>query len=267
MGKKRVKAKQRVGQRFGHLLVRSVELREAQHDNRKNKAGHSVSCSYAVCLCDCGNIVDTKVGALVTGNTISCGCASVSRAKLLGYKNRTHGHSTYTNPDGSPIEVKCTKTYRAWAAMRSRCSNARSKCYRHYGGRGIKVCDRWLNSFENFLEDMGEQPQGRSLDRIDNEKGYSKDNCRWATWHEQARNKRSNKLFTINGVTKSMVEWVEAYGNIKYTTVKQRVRFGWGIEEALNTPIDQSCFSKTYQEKFAVLESKIFSKTVLEGNS
>lgn len=99
-----------------------------------------------------------------------------------------------------------TREFSVWTDMQTRCYNKKRSCYRHYGGRGISVCDRWMK-FENFLEDMGERPLNMTLDRIDNNGNYSPENCRWATYSEQSRNKRNNRLIEIEGVTKTLKDW------------------------------------------------------------
>jgi hypothetical protein len=119
-----------------------------------------------------------------------------------------------------------------WAKMRSRCNNPKCPGYINYGARGITVCDRWNHSFEAFLEDMGEPPKGYTLDRIDVNKGYSKENCRWADSKQQANNRRSNVLLTIDGVTHTATEWAEING-LNPKTVRERLRRGWTPEEAL----------------------------------
>jgi len=107
-----------------------------------------------------------------------------------------HGH-------GSNLHGR-TPTYRSWQAMRSRCHSLTDPAYARYGGRGIVVCARWSESFEAFLADMGERPAGTTLDRIDNDGPYSPENCRWATRTEQGRNRRTNRLLTFNGATKTI---------------------------------------------------------------
>jgi len=117
--------------------------------------------------------------------------------------------------------------------MISRCLNKKDSGYKNYGGRGIKVCDRWLNSFEEFLSDMGHAPSPKhSIDRIENDGNYEPGNCRWATWKAQSRNKRSNRFLMINGEAKCIAEWAEIYG-IKYNILHRRISRGLPIEEAI----------------------------------
>lgn len=129
-----------------------------------------------------------------------------------------------------------TNTYTKWANMKSRCQNKNDPRYKWYGGRGISICDEW-QLFSGFYSDMGDPPTAKhSLDRIDNNKGYYKDNCRWTTHKEQCRNRSSNSLITYNGQTKSKTEWAEDYG-LTYHQLKNRLSSGWAIEKALTTPL------------------------------
>lgn len=118
-----------------------------------------------------------------------------------------------------------TKIYRIWSDMRSRCQNANNAAYVNYGGRGIKVCDKW-EDFEAFYADMGEPPKGLSLDRIDNDGPYSPDNCRWADRKTQARNRRHGKKLTLQGETLTVAEWAERSG-LAARTIRARLRNGW----------------------------------------
>ena len=191
------------------------------------------------CKCDCGNekaIVGTK---LRNGHTKSCGCFVSQRAKE---KNTKHGHSTRL--------YGTTGEYNSWAGIIQRCTNPNNQKYMNYGGRGIKVCNRWLESFENFFEDMGEKPKPKkkySIDRIDNDSHYScghctecsknnwTANCRWATSIQQANNKgysSTNRWLTFNNQTKTITEWAN-HLNINRRTIMARLRNGWSIERTL----------------------------------
>lgn len=123
----------------------------------------------------------------------------------------------------------------AWRNMHGRCENSKREDYHRYGGRGIKVCERW-NSFENFLADMGKRPDGLTLERKDNDGDYEPDNCRWATKVEQARNRCNTKWHTLNGESKTIREWCEQFG-ISRDAVRSRLESGWDLERALTEPI------------------------------
>ena len=157
------------GETFGRLTV----LYEGQG---KQRPSGRVDTSW-ICSCECGNISEVRTIELRSGKTKSCGC--LAKELLI---QRSTKHNMYG-----------TKTYQCWSSMKHRCLNASNKYYCDYGGRGITICARWLNSFENFLEDMGECPPNLSLDRIDNNKNYTPENCRWATNTEQVVNRRTPK--------------------------------------------------------------------------
>jgi len=140
--------------------------------------------------------------------------------------NKKHGHTTHTA--SSP-------TYKSWHMMKQRCLNPNYDQYENYGGRGIKVVAHW-GDFENFLADMGKRPEGMTLDRIDNSKGYSKANCRWATKKEQQRNRRTNRMLSYQGETMCLLDWANRLG-IKQHSLSMRIDvYGWTVEEALSTP-------------------------------
>jgi len=171
----------------------------------------------AVFKCHCGKIFITR---LMNGNRIqSCGCI---RDKACANRCKIHNSSYH------PL-------YRTWKSMMLRCYNEKNQDYHNYGGRGITVCDRW-HDVKNFILDMGEKSYGQSLDRVNNDLGYSEENCRWASNLEQSRNKRSNTLLTINGITKCTKEWSEHDGvTAKYHTICKRLENGWDPERAVFT--------------------------------
>lgn len=137
---------------------------------------------YWKCRCDCGNIIVVRAGALKNSHSKSCGCLN----------------SVLNNPNKISHGMSRTRIYRAWSNMKVRCYKKRFIGYKDYGGRGIRVCDRWKDSFENFWEDMNVSYRDNlTLDRIDNDKGYSKENCKWATTKEQNNNKRKYKKHAI----------------------------------------------------------------------
>lgn len=126
--------------------------------------------------------------------------------------------------------------------MIARCCNPKSQVYENYGGRGITVCERWLESFENFFADMGVCPTGLSIDRIDNDGPYSPENCRWATDKEQGRNKRTCRFLEMNGERLPLSEWAERLG-IPENTIRNRLRRGWSDERTLTEPIHWNPFN------------------------
>lgn len=152
------------------------------------------------CKCNCGNEIIVFYGSLTSGHTKSCGCLKKSR---IIETHTTHGH-TKNNTS--------SREYNTWMCMKSRCYNVNHEHYRYYGGRGIKVCDRWENSFESFLEDMGLCPRGYTLERIDNDGDYEPNNCKWATKNEQACNKRNNRWIEFNGEKNTLSEWARRLG-------------------------------------------------------
>ncbi len=198
-----------IGTRFGRLVI--ADYVGLQGDSNKH--------AYQ-CLCDCGVEIVARRNNLLGGGTQSCGCFKSDRTKEA---KTIHGRGV-DDP-----------TYLSWSAMRARCTNEKSTHYHRYGGRGISVCERW-DSFINFLEDMGERPSETTLDRINNDGNYSKDNCRWATNYEQSRNKSQNRIIEIDGEKMILTDWAERFG-IKMLVVFKRIQRGWSEIDALSKPI------------------------------
>ena len=138
---------------------------------------------------------------------------------------------------GHAVVGQSSSTYRSWQAMRRRCYNPNDVGYSRYGGRGITVCLRW-SYFENFLEDMGERPEGLTLDRLDTDGPYCKDNCRWATKAEQSVNKSNCRQITFEGKTHCISEWARKVG-VGFFTLRSRLNRGWSVERALTTNVGE----------------------------
>lgn len=172
------------------------------------------------CICSCGKTKTIILSSITEGKTTSCGCYQKSKASEA---NTTHGHKK---------DYKWTGVYLSWQDMLKRCTNPNSIGYKNYGGRGITVCSRWLNSFENFLEDMGDREDGLSLDRKDNNGNYEPENCRWATRKEQNSNRRDTRLITYKNEIKCLQNWADEYG-INSTVLSRRIAKGWPLEKAL----------------------------------
>lgn len=193
------------GKKFGRLLV------------IKKATGNGPS--KWLCLCDCGEKRTVYQGNLLSRGSGSCGCLQREVAKASHLK---HGKSI--SPE-----------YESWSAMRNRCLNKNADNYSRYGGRGILVCDRWLESFSNFYSDMGPRPSGTSLGRIDNDGNYCPENCKWESCFHQSRNKSNNVKITLNGMTKCMSDWDRFLG-FRVGTILDRTRRGWDLMKALSTP-------------------------------
>lgn len=205
--------------RTNETMIVNGRLKQVGLSFRSSKKRRS-----AVFLCNCGNRNVILLESVSEGKTTSCGClkSESSSARLIKHGNAKRGQA-------SPA-------WATWQAMRRRCADPNSNRWDMYGGRGITVCERWRESFEAFLEDMGPRPDGCSIDRIDNNKGYSKENCRWASVSEQARNRKSSVLIEFNGKTQCITEWSEEVG-IGFATLYQRLKKGWSVEKALTHPV------------------------------
>ena len=167
------------------------------------------------CICDCGKKLNVTPGSLRSGQTKSCGCY---KSKLISNLNFKHGKSY-------------SRCHNSWHAMKQRCYYKKHKDYKNYGGIGITVCKEWLNDFMQFYNDMGDPHLNYSLDRIDNKKGYYKENCRWVNTHTQSRNKSNNVKLTFNGITMCKTDWAKKL-NITQATLTERIN-KWGIDIAL----------------------------------
>lgn len=197
------------GQRFGRLICQKIVGRT---EYKK---------VIWECLCDCGKTCTANANHLRTGARVSCGCVNDERRKA-GTSSFRHGH--YRNGQGTP-------THESWTAMMTRCTNPKVHEWRHYGGRGILVCDRWTD-FRNFLADMGERPKDHTLDRIDPNGNYEPGNCRWATHQQQALNKRNSKHLWVFGRVRHTRELCNEYG-MDRKTFKKRLDAGMTAEEAI----------------------------------
>lgn len=194
-----------VGERFERLVV----------------TGAPVSKNWVLfypCKCDCGNETLVRSQLLREGRTKSCGCLS---RETRGDQSRRHGMSR-------------TPIHGVWLAMRRRCEDPKVRPFKDYGARGISVCDRW-QVFENFLEDMGIPEKGMSLERKENDLGYSKSNCIWASKTDQANNRRSSKVIEFADKSLTQAEWERKLG-LRPGRIYGRLAKGWTVERALTTP-------------------------------
>ena len=200
------------GQRFGRLLVL---------DRTESIKGQS---TWA-CQCDCGTLKNVRGIALRAGQTISCGCyARENRIK--------HGRKI------NRLDGKIDPTYSSYINMKTRILNPNANNYKNYGGRGIKICHQWLDGgFDQFLSDMGERPEGKTLDRIDHNGDYSPENCKWSTAQEQSENKRNSILLTHNGQTKCLTVWAREL-SVSRKAIYTLIRKGKSLDELFtNNPI------------------------------
>jgi hypothetical protein len=200
------------GRKFGRLEVKAL----SDHRAKNNKI-------LWHCVCDCGNETDVLAASLKRMTSQSCGCL---RKEMLSQSKTTHGKSA-------------SREMRSYSQMKQRCCNKENKDYAFWGGKGVTICDQWLDSFENFLKDMGERPANTTLDRKNNDGNYEPNNCRWATQTEQNRNRSNSKNITINNETKPLYVFADLFG-VARTAVSQRInQYGWTIAMALLIPTKQ----------------------------
>lgn len=193
------------GKRFGRLTVLGY-IGNDKHEN-----------SVWLCACACGNVKEVLGHRLTSGRTQNCGCRHTGWIHGMGH-----------SPE-----------YKAWYSAIQRCTRPTDSNYHNYGGRGIKVCRRWRDSFEAFYEDMGPRPsKEHSLDRIDNDGNYEPTNCRWATITEQGNNRRTNNLITYQGRTMNIAQWSQVTG-ISISNLCKRIQAGWPVERALTEPVSR----------------------------
>ena len=199
------------GRRFHRWMV----LRESRNDHGK---------LFYKCRCDCGQIRDVRKDQLTRGISKSCGCLKAEVAgEQITRLSTTHGMAGRNSR---------TRTYNIWKGIRKRCRNPNDKAFMNYGGRGIAICKRWEN-YAAFAKDMGEAPEGASIDRIDVNGNYEPANCRWANPKEQMNNMRSNLLYRFYGHTATLKQWCEKLG-LPYQRVYQRIfKLGWPPSKAL----------------------------------
>lgn len=200
------------GEKIGRLtVIKRVE------NNKANNA-------QWLCQCECGKEIITTTANLKRRHSKSCGC--LRKEHTSGINNNFYKHGMYN-----------TKLYQTWHNMKQRCFNKNSSHYKNYGGRGIKVCDEWLE-FMNFYNwaMSNEYSEELTIDRIDVNGNYEPDNCRWVDNKTQCNNKRNNHLITYNGKTHTMMEWSRLL-NIKYDVLRFRLKRGWDIEKALTERI------------------------------
>jgi hypothetical protein len=177
-----------------------------------------------LCRCECGTVKEIDSYSVRSGKSRSCGCLN---SELTAQRNFRHGK-------------RHTREYDIWAGMNQRCNDPGVECFRHYGGRGIKVCERWVSphGFAAFLEDMGTAPTpSHQIDRKDNDGNYEPGNCHWVTQAENARNKSNARLLTFRGETKSITEWSRITLIPRLAITLRLDRRGWSVEKALSTPV------------------------------
>ena len=204
-----------IGERFGRLVSKNYVS-----GSRKIKSGW-------MCVCDCGTEHFVVTNKLISGHTKSCGCIVSENGHILGLSRKTHGRARANDP-----------TYKAWSSAKYRCSKNSAKYKSRYYDRGIIVCDRWINSFESFYVDMGDKPEGLSLDRKDNDGNYDPTNCRWATDKQQQRNRTNTRYLIIDGDKIPLMEIADKL-NIK----KSAAQYFWSVLNTLTEEYGTNSFT------------------------
>lgn len=197
------------GRKFAYLTVLERDL------SKKNG-------TYWICMCDCGNIKSVRSDHLRKNLVKSCGCHN---SKISSKNNSTHHDSK-------------TRLYNIWCSMKGRCNNSNNDAYSNYGGRGIKVCDEWNDSFESFKEwaNSSGYTDKLTIDRIDNDGNYCPENCKWSTYSEQANNRRSSNIIYIGLSKGTLSQWLKIY-SMSHGVFYSRINAGWTVESAITTPV------------------------------
>lgn len=201
------------GRRFGMIFVVSFDPSSDPQGYGKWK-----------CKCDCGTEFTQRGNRLLAGSAASCGC----RKRDAKTESRiSHGETR---------NGEVPRDYMVWQGMIARCENPKGNRWKSYGGKGVKVCERWRHSFPAFIEDMGPRPTPRhTIDRIDSSGNYEKSNCKWSTPKEQARHFAKNRMITAFGEIHCVAEWAELK-SLPYAGFRARILRGWDAEEAMTTP-------------------------------
>lgn len=197
----------------GNVFNRLTVIKELKPVPRKPRGVRRMF----LCKCSCGKEVVRQIDNLLSKAVSSCGCY---KSEMLSKRNFSHGFCE-------------TDLYRVWSCMKARCNNPTDRKYKNYGARGIKVCDKWEEDFLNFYNDMiPTYKKGLSLDRKNNDGDYEKDNCRWATAIEQARNKTTNRIFKIFDISMCKSQIIEVL-NLRPTLIDDRIKRGWSEQDAV----------------------------------
>lgn len=203
------------GKKFGFLTVIEFAYRDKKQ-------------TYWLCKCNCGNTKVIRGSHLKDGNTISCGCYTKNRMAQMNKANAKHGLSN-------------TRLYRIYHGIIGRCLKPKTNGYKNYGNKGISVCNEWLKDFQNFYywAINNGYKEGLTIERIDLNKGYEPDNCKWVTPKEQARHTSQNKMITYKGKTRCVAEWAE-FLKINYNTLQSRLgKYGWSVKKSFTTPVSK----------------------------